>query len=351
MRNLQNVFVSATASIREGVKTITKNAYQICLVVDEDKKLLGTVTDGDIRCGILEEVSFSASIIKIMNSNPITAKREDSREKILGKMAAHKIRHIPVLDEKNRVCDLEILDDILNVEEKETTVVLMAGGLGTRLRPLTNDCPKPMLALGGKPILENILENLIEYGFRQFYFTVNYKAKMVTDHFGDGSRWGVRIHYIHEKQRMGTAGALGFLPVRPNKPLLVMNADLITRVNFDHLLDYHEKYREKQEIKATMCIREYDFQVPYGVVKLDGSCFKGIEEKPVKKFFVNAGIYMIEPEVLNLIPSDTFFDMPQLFEKIIEEEQSVAAFPISEYWLDIGRMDEYTKAMKEFAVD
>jgi len=344
MRDWQNIFVSSSTSIREVIEKITRNTIQICLVVNEDNRLLGTVTDGDIRNGILKGLTLDEPVVGIMNDTPTVATQFDDRDQILATMRLKKIHHVPAVDDQGRVIGLETLDDILNPVEKDNVVVLMAGGLGTRLKPLTDDCPKPMLAVGNKPILETILTNFVDYGFKQFYLTVNYMAEIVTSYFGDGSRWGIDIRYIHEQQRMGTAGALGAMPVRPSAPLLVMNADLITKVNFNNLLAYHSQYGSK----ATMCVREYDFQVPYGVVKTDGNRFVGIEEKPVKRFFVNAGIYVLEPEVLDYVPTNSFFDMPQLFERIAQEQQNISVFPISEYWLDIGQMDDYMRAVSEF---
>lgn len=322
---------------------MTINRLQICLVVEEENKLLGTVTDGDIRCGILKGLSLDSSVDGIMNNRPTVAGQFEDRDQILNTMRVNKFLQIPVVDEQGRVIGLETLSDLLNPAEQENIVVLMAGGIGSRLKPLTDDCPKPMLAVGNKPILETIINNFVEYGFRRFYLSVNYKAEMVTSYFGDGSRWGVDIRYIHEHERMGTAGALGHLPLRPSLPLLVMNADLITKVNFNNLLSYHVQ----KSSKATMCVREYDLQVPYGVVQLDGDRFAGIEEKPVKRFFVNAGIYVLEPEVLDYVPANSYFDMPQLFERIAQEHKNISVFPISEYWLDIGQMNDYMRAVNE----
>jgi len=251
VREWKDVLISPLLSIREVIEKITSNALQICLVVDDDKKLIGTVTDGDIRCGILEGLPLDDSVSSIMNSSPTVVRQYEGKSSILDIMMKKKIHHIPVVDDQGCVLDLETLDDIVNPKKKDNVVVLMAGGLGTRLKPLTDDCPKPMLKIAGKPILENIIENLIEYGFRKFFITVNYKADIVTSYFGDGSRWGVEIQYIHEKQRMGTAGALSNLPVRPEEPLLVMNADLITEVNYNNLIAYHEQHKAK----ATMCVR------------------------------------------------------------------------------------------------
>jgi NDP-sugar pyrophosphorylase family protein len=224
-------------------------------------------------------------------------------------------------------------------------VVLMAGGLGTRLQPLTDECPKPLLAVGGRPILETILESFAEQGFKRIFLSVNHKAEMIRSHFGAGERWGVQVEYLHESIRLGTAGALSLLPERPTTPVVVMNGDLLTRTNFDNLLRFHNA----QDAIATMAVREYDFQVPYGVVRLNGANIESIEEKPVQRFFVNAGIYTLSPEALDYLPIQTMFDMPNLFEHLIAAGKTTAAYPLREYWLDIGRLEELERAQREWA--
>ncbi|MGQ9826160.1 MAG: nucleotidyltransferase family protein, partial [Desulfotomaculales bacterium] len=235
--------------------------------------------------------------------------------------------------------------DLINPKKRNNVVVIMAGGLGSRLRPLTDECPKPLLKVGGKPLLETILENFLEYGLYNFYFSVNYRAEMIREYFGDGSRWGANIEYINEEKRLGTAGALSLLPEKPKNTVLVMNGDLLTKINFEHLLDFHADTKAD----ATMCVKEYNFQIPYGVVKTDRHRLIEIEEKPVKTFFISAGIYAIEPAVIDLIPRNTYFDMPGLFEKLIKENREAAVFPIREYWLDIGHKEDFERANGEFS--
>jgi len=204
-----------------------------------------------------------------------------------------------------------------------------------------------LLKVGGKPILETILESFAEQGFKQIFLSVNYKAEMIRDHFGDGERWGVQLGYLHENARLGTAGALSLLPEKPDAPIVVMNGDLLTRTSFDKLLQFHHD----QGAAATMAVREYDFQVPYGVVRLDGTRIEAIEEKPVQKFFVNAGIYVLSPDALDHLPVEMFFDMPTLFEYLIAAGKTTAAYPLREYWLDIGRLEEFERAQREWALD
>ncbi len=343
VNDYKKIMVSPDMSIRETISLIDSSAMQIAMVVDGASHLLGTVTDGDIRRGILKGVQLGDAVEKIMNRKPKVCSEGDSRETILARMRAGRLRHMPVVDSSGQVVGLETLEEFLAASKRQNAVVLMAGGLGTRLRPLTENCPKPMLKVGNKPLLEIILDNFIEYGFHRFYISVNYMAEVVKAYFGDGSRWGVEITYLHEDERLGTAGALSLLPEKPVAPLLVMNGDLLTKVNFSQLLDFHASHHAH----ATMCVREYDFQVPYGVVKIDNHQISGIDEKPIQKFFVNAGIYVLEPDTLELIQPRVYFDMPTLFEKLIEIKKETAAFPIREYWLDIGHLEDFERANVE----
>jgi NDP-sugar pyrophosphorylase family protein len=220
----------------------------------------------------------------------------------------------------------------------------MAGGLGKRLGSLTQSCPKPLLKIGGTPILEIIVNRLAEQGFRKLFISVNYRGEMIEDHFGDGARWTADIQYLREPERLGTAGALSLLPERPPQPFVVMNGDLLTKLNLKHLLDFHREHRAK----ATMCVREYQFQVPFGVVQADEHRLLGIDEKPTHRFLVNAGIYALDPDVLDLVPKNQMFDMPHLFEKLVATGHETMAFPIREYWMDIGRMDDLEQAASEY---
>jgi dTDP-glucose pyrophosphorylase/predicted transcriptional regulator len=344
MMRWKEVLVAPQMSIREVIQILDTSGMQIILVVDQNNRLLGTVTDGDIRRGILKGLSLVEPVQDIMNPNPNVARADEGRESILAVMKRKGLHHMPLVDENGHVVGLDTLDELIQSRTKENWVVLMAGGLGSRLRPLTADCPKPMLKVGNKPLLETILENFIEYGFRRFYISVNYMAEVVKSYFGDGSRWGVTICYLQEDERLGTSGALSLLPEKTSEPLLVMNGDLLTKVNFSQLLDFHVSHHAA----ATMCVREYDFQVPYGVVKIDNHRITGIDEKPVQRFFVNAGIYVLEPDALDFILPNTFFDMPTLFEKLIEQEKETVVFPIREYWLDIGHMADYERANGEY---
>ena len=344
MKNWKNIIVSPDVSLREAIECIDASGIQLALVVSESMKLLGVLTDGDIRRAILNGFSLTEPVTGVMNRSPKTASIRTSQEEVLAMMRRYTFHHLPLVDDEGKIAGLATLDDFLGVVERDNWVVLMAGGLGSRLRPLTDSCPKPLLNIGGKPILENILEAFIEQGFRKFFISVNYRAEMIKEYFGSGEQWGAQIEYLHEPERLGTAGALSLLKEKPDAPVVVMNADLITKANFGAMLRFHEEH----DSTATMAVREYDFQVPYGVVKVEGARILGIEEKPVQSFFVNAGIYILSAAALDSIPQQVFFDMPSLFQNLNGEGKKVSAYPLREYWLDIGRIEEYERAQREW---
>ena len=344
MKSVQHIKLTPKSSIREALKIIDSGAMQIAIVVDENDRLIGTLTDGDIRRGLLNNLGLDDSIESIVFKTPTIAILSDTKEEILQKALSKKLHQIPILDDEHRVIGIKEIEELVRPHVKPNRVVLMVGGLGTRLHPLTENTPKPMLKVGNKPILQTIVEKFAEYGFINIVMCVNYKSHIIEDYFGDGSEFGVNIKYILEEHRMGTAGALSLLRSAPIEPFFVMNGDLLTNVNFEHLLDYHTS----QNATATMGVREYDFQVPYGVVNIEGSRILSIQEKPIHKFFVSAGIYMLSPEALSMIPQNEFYDMPTLFEALIKENKTTLSFPIREYWLDIGRMEEYERANSEY---
>lgn len=345
MKHWQELLVSPSTSIIETMKNIDETAAQIALVVGKDHELLGTVTDGDIRRGILRGISLHDEVSKVMNQHPVTIKEGVSKQAIKKLFQEKKLRQLPVVNKNNQVVDVIFSSELLDAASFDNWIVLMAGGLGTRLRPLTENIPKPMLKVGTKPILQTILESFIEHGFYNYYLSVNYKREIIKEYFGDGLEWGVSIQYLDEDQRLGTAGALSLFDEKPDKPIIVMNGDILTKVNFQQLLQFHE---ENQAV-ATMCVREYQHQIPYGVVRIDGSTLCSIEEKPIERYFVNAGIYVLNPEALDLIPKNEYFDMPSLFEALIRQQKKTSVFPIREYWLDIGKMPDFEKANLEFA--
>lgn len=343
--NYKDISIAPDKTIKSALQILDATAKKILFVVDDSGKLLGTVTDGDIRRGILKDTSLSDKVTEVMKSNPKIVRAGTSREEMLRLMKQADISHLPVLDQLGKLVDVISRDELLDRQRRNNIIVLMAGGLGTRLRPLTNDCPKPMLKIGKKPILETIIDSFIDCGFYRFYLAVNYRSEVIEEYFGDGCKWGgVEIKYIHEKKRMGTAGALYFLPENQAEPIIVMNGDLLTKLDFAELLDTHIK----KGSAATMAVREYSYQVPFGVINCDGDRIVSIEEKPEHTYFVNAGIYVLNPEIAAKVDKEEFFDMPDLFKDIIREGGKVGFFPIREYWLDIGRLDDFERAKSEF---
>jgi dTDP-glucose pyrophosphorylase len=344
MFDYQKSFLYLPATIKDVMSHLDKKALGIVLVVNEQHQLLGTITDGDVRRAILRGQSLESSADKIMNKTPKIIRQGLENDEAIRIMADIKVEHLPVVDTNGVVIDLKILHDIVQPERKDNWVVLMAGGLGTRLYPLTENTPKPLLKVGGKPLLEIILEGFVRQGFHKFYISVNYKAEMIEEYFGDGSKWGVQVRYLREDKRMGTAGALTLIPESNGLPMIVMNGDLLTKVNFNQLLHFHDQY----DSAATMCVRDYTYQLPYGVVNIDRNRLTSLEEKPIKHYFVNAGIYVINQEVIELIPRDTFFDMTSLFETLLDEKKDAGVYPIREYWIDIGRIDDFNRANVEY---
>jgi len=344
MKKYKHILLKPTSRIREALKIIDSGAIQIALVIDENEKLLGTLTDGDIRRGLLDGLTLESSVKTIIFTTPRVCKIDDTKEKIIEIALSKKLHQIPIVDNDGKLVGIEEVDELLKPKTQTNKVVLMVGGLGTRLRPLTDNTPKPMLKVGNKPILETIIGNFKKYGFVNIVLCVSYKAEIIEDYFKDGSEFGVNIEYVHENKRMGTAGALSLVREKLNEPFFVMNGDLLTNINFENMMQYHLQ----NSSVATMGVRDYDFQVPYGVVNVDGTNILSIEEKPVHKFFVSGGIYILSSDVLGYIPDDEFYDMPTLFEKVIEDKMKSISFPIHEYWLDIGRIEEFEKANDEF---
>jgi len=344
MKSFENIRLAITSTIKDALKVIDTGAMQIALVLDDENKLIGTITDGDVRRGILTGLTLDDGIESIIFRTPTVCSVNDTKEDILKIAVAKKLYQIPIVDLDGVLVGIDEVDELLKPAEHSNKVILMVGGMGTRLRPLTNDRPKPLLEVGNKPILETIIANFAKYGFKSIILSVNYKSQMIEDYFGDGSKFGVTIDYVHEDKRMGTAGALSLMREQLTEPFFVMNGDLLTNVNFEHMLEYH---LSNQAI-ATMGVREYDFQVPYGVVNVEGHQITSIEEKPVHKFFVSGGMYVLDTDVLNTIPDDIFYDMPTLFEKLIANKQKAISFPIREYWLDIGRMSDFEQANNEY---
>jgi dTDP-glucose pyrophosphorylase len=343
--NLAAAIVQPELSILETVKAIEAGGIQAVLVATGDAKLVGVATDGDIRRGILRGVTLDAPVKLVMNTQPAVLSPSASREQALVLMTKLRIRQIPVTDAAGTIIGIYHADmPGAEAEGEGHWAVIMAGGRGTRLHPLTQTTPKPMLKVGGRPLIETIVRNLIGEGFRRIYISVNYMTEVFKYHFGDGSQFGADIRYIEETTRLGTAGALGLLQERPPGPFLVMNGDLLTSVNLKSLIAYHNENHGL----CTMCVRDYRVQIPYGVVETHAGQVSAIAEKPTKNFFVNAGIYVVEPSLLARIKPGEYLDMTKLIEGVIADNVRVNSFPIHEYWLDIGHADDLQRAREEF---
>ena len=336
--------VSEKATIRETMVQIDNLGHQIALIVDDDNKLTAIATDGDIRRGLLKGLEMSAPIAFVMRTDFVFVTQDkdtDNVHKIMNESAVH---HVPVLDENGRFVKLLTVDDFAGIPLHKNTVVLMAGGLGTRLRPLTNDMPKPMIPVGGRPILEQIVRQFVLQGFAKFTIAVNFKSKIIIEHFGDGSSFGAEISYIKETDRLGTAGALSLFETPPTEPFIVMNADLLTTTDLSALLRFHEE----SDAIATMCAHEYSTQIPYGVINIRDGNFSGIIEKPTIKKWISSGIYTLMPEVLNHLEKDNYLDMPDLLNQLAKREQNVSVFPVSGHWIDIGKLEDLETARADF---
>ena len=343
----RELYLNPGATILDALGVIEKASAKIALIVDEQNFLLGTVTDGDIRRGLLDGISLEMPVSQVMKHRFRFVRRNEDPSLVLEMMQREGLRQMPVLDEKGRVISLLLLHELLSPEQLSNAVVIMAGGKGKRLRPYTEDCPKPMLLVGKKPMLEILLEQCIEIGFRNFYFSVNYLKEQIINHFADGSRWGVSINYLVEDKPLGTAGSLQLLPDSLIDPFLVLNGDVLTRFNPSHLLHFHDDH----EAQATLCVREHELTVPFGVVQANGVELTGFEEKPTYRHLVNAGVYVINPKLLQLLKPNQSIDMPSLLQTAQQLGHRVAVCPIHEYWLDVGRRETLQEGHATWSLD
>lgn len=344
MKNWESILITPETILRDALEVIDKAGTQIALVVDADRHLLGTLSDGDMRRALLRGMSLDDQVYSAMHRNPTVAFHDEDLHLVVAHIRRLGLHHMPRVDSDNRVVGLTLLDDVILAQPRDNWVVIMAGGLGTRLAELTRDTPKPMLKVGSRPLLETIVRGYADQGFRRFYFAVNYKSEQIEAHFGDGSALGIEVRYLREQQRMGTAGALSLLPERPTLPFIVTNADLLTKEDHCGMVDLHAT----SGADATMGVRPYEMQVPFGVVQEREGRILGIEEKPTQVFTVSAGMYVLSPQVLDLVPSGQFFDMPSLFEVMVREGLHTRCHRIDGYWLDIGQLPDYERAKVDF---
>lgn len=341
--------LAADASIRDAMSCIDRNAKGIALIVDGKTRLLATVTDGDIRRALLDRVEPDAQVSVLIDRKsqepfptPITAAKNTDVATLIELMTRNSLRHVPLVDDDGRLTGLAVLNDLVKEIELPLKAVVMAGGFGTRLHPLTEETPKPMLPVGGRPLLEHVIDQLRACGIRRVNLATHYLADTISDHFGDGSRFGIEIDYVNEEQPLGTAGALALLE-HSDEPLLVINGDILTRVDYRAMLDFHHEY----EAVMTVAVRREEVQLPFGVVESDGVRVLTLAEKPVVAHFVNAGIYLLDAATRRYIPEAGRFDMTELVERLLGAGETVVAFPIREYWMDIGQPTAYEQAERD----
>ncbi|KQT31159.1 alcohol dehydrogenase [Sphingomonas sp. Leaf412] len=345
MNGWEEAVVSPDVTVRDALSTLDRAGTKVLLVADSYRRLLGTVSDGDIRRALLKGQDLSSRVDAVMNTVPHSALTSDSGASILSMMRRDSLMQIPIVDADGIVLGLKTINDFLTSARRDNWVVVMAGGLGSRLRELTRSTPKPMLHVGPRPLLETIVMNCVDQGFTRIYIAVNYLAEQIQDHFGDGAAFGADIRYLVEEQRMGTAGALGLLPERPTLPIVVTNADVLTKQTFCTMVDAHDK----GGADITIGVRDYEVQVPFGVIQADGGRVAGIVEKPVHRHTISAGMNVVSPDMLDLVPPGVFFDMPSLFMAAVDRGLAVRTFGVESYWLDVGQPHEYERANADFA--
>lgn len=341
-QDLSRITITPNTTIREALELLGHHDRLRILIV-ENKERQGIITEQDIRRGLLQGLNTDDPVKSIVNYSPITAHIDTPKKHLLSISSKYNVYEIPILDHNNRIAYIQSVFKLIHMQSFENPVVIMAGGLGTRLRPLTNDTPKPMLKIGKKPILQLIIERFHNQGFSNFILCVNYKSYVIEKYFEDGRKFGVKIQYIHETTRMGTAGALGLIQDIGVLPFFVINGDILTEMNFSEMLQWHQL----QKADITLGLRDYTHQIPYGVIDIDKNTQNviSISEKPILDFKVSAGIYILNPKTLSLIPKNQFFDMPHLLEKILDKrDYNISSFLIEDYWTDIGQHDEYKRA-------
>lgn len=340
IKDWRKAVLAVNSSLQQAITCLNESSSQIVLVVSADGILQGTLTDGDIRRGLLRGLSLESPIDSLVNHDPLVVPPQLGREAVLQLMQVNRIHQLPVVDEGRHIVGLHLLDELMIPRQRDNLMVIMAGGQGTRLRPHTENCPKPLLPVGGKPMLEHIIERASLEGFGHFVLAIHYLGHMIEEYFGDGSRWGVRIDYLREKSPLGTAGAIGLLDERPESPFVVSNGDVLTDIRYGELLDFHCRHAAA----ATMAVRLHEWQHPFGVVRTQGVDIVGFEEKPITRSHINAGVYVLEPAALNQLHTGEHCDMPTLFARLQESAARTIVYPMHEPWLDVGRDDDLQRA-------
>lgn len=336
----RDALLDEDATLREAIRSLDRSSLQIVLVIDRSGVLVGTVTDGDIRRGLLRGIGMEDRLVTVVHRDPMVLPQGINRQAALELMRTNGLQQLPVVDEHRRVAGLHLWNALDRPETRHNTMVIMAGGRGTRLHPHTEDCPKPMLPIGGKPMLEHIVERARGEGFRHFLFAVHYLAHMIENYFGNGSRFNVEIDYLREETPLGTGGALGLIAPRPNEPFVVTNGDVLSEVRYGEILDFHTRHNAV----ATMAVRPFEWQHPFGVVHTDGVDITSFEEKPVVRSRINAGIYALSPAALEVVARGEHCDMPTLFERLQASATRTIVYPMHEPWLDVGRPADLERA-------
>lgn len=344
MTNWKDLTFDSSAKLGQIISVIEQSEIKIVLIVNVDGYLVGTINDGDVRRAMLKGATIDSKAEDVMNTAPFQMSAEMSRCEALNLMRLHELQYLPIKDSGGQLCGLETIQSLQTIRKRENPVVIMAGGMGNRLRPLTKDCPKPMLNIGGRPILETILLSLTNLGFYKIFMSVNYRAETIIEYFRDGSQFNAEISYLKEDEFLGTAGALSMLPVENTLPLILMNADILTKINFEKLLSFHEQ----NNAVATMCVKETPYEIPYGVVDIKDNRILSIQEKPIHSYFVNTGIYALSAEVPKSISKGVHLNITDVFDKLIKQNKEVVAFATREYWLDIGEISSFEKARLDF---
>jgi dTDP-glucose pyrophosphorylase len=338
----RQAILPTNATIGQVIHNLNRIGIKIVMVTNEEGKLEGTISDGDIRRALLKGLDLNSPINNVIHRNALVVPPELDRQLVKQLMVANKVQQIPVIDATHHVMGLHLWDEFTTHVARPNLMVIMAGGKGTRLRPHTENCPKPLLAIAGKPMLEHIIERAKLDGFTRFVLAIHYLGHMIETHFGDGSRLGVQIEYLKEESPLGTAGALGLLNPLPDAPFVVTNGDVITDIRYGELLDFHKRH----SAAATMAVRVHEWQHPFGVVQMQGVEIISFEEKPINRTHINAGVYALEPTALSVLVADAHCDMPSLFERLQAKAQRTVAYPMHEPWLDVGRPDDLLAANK-----
>ena len=338
-----NTILPQSATVEKAIQVLNETGLKIVLVADEDFILLGTVSDGDIRRSLLNGLTLSNSIETVLNSNPIVIEEGLSSESALTLMTENKIQQIPIVDKKGKLSGLYLWDEISKKPKKPNLMVIMAGGMGTRLYPQTENCPKPMLTISGKPILEHIINRAKSEGFTEFVVSIFHLGNIIEEFFGNGEKFGVKITYLREESPLGTAGALGLITNVPDSPFIVTNGDVLTEIKYGEFLSFHNSHK----MLATMAVRVQEWQNPFGVVDVKNYEVVGYDEKPIARDYINAGIYAFNPEVLNMFEKSQKIDMSSFLQTFLNNGNQIAAFPIHEQWLDVGRPSDFVEAVNK----